>query len=292
MKRFYLLLALVAVGFISFGHSVTAYAAIAVPAYVTYCDASDNSNYNGGTGYTHAKVSGSEDYNVWLAESQVNSWELGANAKLWFDYQSSQEYSPMASANFTQPFLVINGDDESTVTFAYDGTLSANGSNIDYGSSWYSFSVSLSVNHYDGDGNWVADKYSDDFYKAEADGFNTWNYDDSFTVTYASGELTTGDIFSLDVWLIASYAAEGVSFLGEYLGVDPETEEPMYGEVTSGYLDISADFYNSLRLVSITGGIEPVGGPPVPIPGAVWLLGSGLVGMFVIKRRRTSVAKT
>lgn len=130
MKRFYLLLALVAVGFICFGYSVTTHAATAVPAYVTYCDASDNPNYDGGSGYTHAKVSGNETHNVWLAESQVNGWELGAKAELWFDYQSSQEYSPMASANFTQPFRVKNGAVESTVTFAYDGTMSAAGSNI------------------------------------------------------------------------------------------------------------------------------------------------------------------
>lgn len=130
----------------------------------------------------------------------------------------------------------------------------------------------------------MADKDSEDFYKAEYDGFGTWDYDSSFTVTYAAGTLTTDDIFSLDVWLFASYSAEGVSFLGQITGYDDDNE-PIYGDPASGYLDISADFYDSLRLVSITGGIEAVDPPTVPIPGAVWLLGSGLIGIVGIRRK-------
>ena len=32
-------------------------------------------------------------------------------------------------------------------------------------------------------------------------------------------------------------------------------------------------------------GFEPTGGSPVPLPGAVWLLGSGLVGLWGVSRR-------
>ena len=74
-----------------------------------------------------------------------------------------------------------------------------------------------------------------------------------------------------------------MSFLGEFLGYDIETGDPIYGEPTSGYLDISADFYDSLTLVSVGGGIEAV-----PIPGAVWLLGSGLIGIIALGRKRVS----
>ena len=281
MKRFYLLLAVVAVGCICFGYGIAAHAAVGVPsAYETYSDAYDRINFDGGPGYTHAVVSGDEDYDVWLAESRVNGWELGARAELWFDYQSMQVYWPNASAEFKQQFLVTDGSIASTVTFAYDGALSAAGSNIDYESSLYSFGASLSVDHRDGDGNWVAGKHYEDFSKNQSDGFDTWGCDGIFTITYEAGELTTGKNFFLDVWLWTLYEAEGVSFLGEFLGYDEEGY-PIYGEVTSGYLDISADFYNSLRLVSVDGGIEAV-----PIPGAVWLLGSGLLGMVAVRRRR------
>ena len=50
------------------------------------------------------------------------------------------------------------------------------------------------------------------------------------------------------------------------------------------YVSADADFYNSLKLISVTGGIEAVGAP-VPVPGAIWLLGSGLIALVGIRRR-------
>ncbi len=271
MKRFCLLLVVVAVGFISFSYGTTAHAA----NYETYCDASARGESDGGEGYTHAVVSGEDEHDSWLAESRVDGWELGAKSELQFnDYTKLYEgsyYAPSASADFKQQFLVTNGSFASTVTFAYDGTLSAAGSDNVVG--MYEFGTDLSVNHYDGNGDWVEGKHDGYFRKGNGDGFGTWNYDDGFTITYAAGELGTGDNFFLGVDLWAFYEAEGVWFEGE-------------GEPTYGHLHISADFYNSLRLVSVTGGIEPVGGPPVPIPAAVWLLGSGLLGLVAVRRRK------
>ena len=267
MKRFSLLMAVIAAVYICFGYGTAAHAA----NYETYCVAHARGDSDGGEGYTHAVVSGENEYDYWLAESRVNGWELGAKSESQFnDYTKLYEgsfYYPDASADFKQQFHVVDGSVTSTVTFACDGTLSAAGS--DNVNGMYSFGVSWGVSHCDQNNTWV-DKHYEDFYKGMEDGFGTWNHDDSFTITYEADELTTGEDFFLNAWLYTLYEAEGVWF-----GDDP----------TYGHLHISADFYNSLKLISVTGGIEAVG-PPVPIPGAVWLLGSGLLGLVAVRRRK------
>jgi len=41
-----------------------------------------------------------------------------------------------------------------------------------------------------------------------------------------------------------------------------------------------SDFYNTAEITGTSGGIDPLGAPTVPIPGAIWLLGSGLFGLM------------
>ncbi|MCD4719030.1 MAG: VPLPA-CTERM sorting domain-containing protein [Desulfobacula sp.] len=268
MKRFYLLLAVIAVTCLCFGYGTAAQAA----SYEIYSYASDGTNDDGGPDYDHAVVSGGGDHDSWLAESRVNGWELGARSNLWFDYESQAMgiYRPYASAEFKQQFRVLDGSIASSVTFSYDGILSADGSDNVEG--WYWFMASLGVDHYDNENIWMGNKHSEYFEKYDSDGFGTWNYDDSFTITYAADELITGEDFFLRVWLDTFYEAEGVWFGEE--------------GATYGFLDISADFFNSLKLVSVTGGIEAVGAP-IPIPGAAYLLGSGLIGLVLMRRRRS-----
>ncbi len=55
------------------------------------------------------------------------------------------------------------------------------------------------------------------------------------------------------------------------------------GEYTRNFEDVSA-YLDETTDYSM--GVEGEGGNPVPIPGAVWLLGSGLLGLVAVRRKR------
>ncbi|MBW1801539.1 MAG: VPLPA-CTERM sorting domain-containing protein [Deltaproteobacteria bacterium] len=91
---------------------------------------------------------------------------------------------------------------------------------------------------------------------------------ESITFNYVFAEGDVGTIFEISMYIQTEISGGGPWITG--------------GDT----LAFSSDFYHSLRIDSISGGIETVDGPDlVPIPAAVWLLGSGLIGMLGIRRR-------
>ena len=59
-------------------------------------------------------------------------------------------------------------------------------------------------------------------------------------------------------------------------------------DLTFTYADLSDDWGDVITIDSLGDGSVDVN--PVPLPGAVWLLGSGLAGLVGLKRRKTSLA--
>ncbi len=106
-------------------------------------------------------------------------------------------------------------------------------------------------------------------YAATAD-----TYDEQYALQSAILRVVTGSSFTLDTGAGKTTANQN-SLYTQYLGALGSNT----GNV-SDFLWISPKY-------SLTGGyyLGMVSGNPVPIPGAVWLLGSGLLGLVAIRRR-------
>jgi len=235
-------------------------------SYVSLCDAALQGYGVDDQGETYAYVLYGNSY----AESRANGWTLGTRVYYSINDTSDQSWSNYANANFRQEFVVTDNTVASIITFAYDGSMSVSGENVDFDGTWYGMGTDIWVNEYDGAGVYTDSKYDNYDMRISSengDEYGTWDYSGTFQITYAVDELTYGETFFLEPSLNSFFEAEGVGFLG------------------SGNVVFDNNFYNSLRLVSVEGGIEAVGAP-VPIPGAVWLLGSGLLGFIGIGFRR------
>ena len=88
-----------------------------------------------------------------------------------------------------------------------------------------------------------------------------------FTYDFTKGDI--GEIFNISLYLETSVVGGGSIAFSE-----------------DDTLVFDSDFYDTLKIDTISGGIEAVEGPPIPIPGAVWLMGSGLIAMVGIRRRK------
>ncbi len=235
-------------------------------SYVSSCSA-DLQGYDvSDAGLTHAYVSYDNSY----AESRADGWTLGTRVYYSINDTSIQSWCNLANADFKQEFVVTNNTVASTITFAYDGSMSVSGVNVDFGGTWYGMGTNIWVNEYDGAGLPTGSKY--DNYDMvigsdSGDEYGTWDYSDTFQITYEADELTSGETFFLQPSLHSFFEAEGVGFLD------------------SGNVVFDNNFYNSLTLVSVEGGIEAIGGPPIPIPPAVLLLGSGFIGLVAVRKR-------
>ena len=229
------------------------------PSYGSLCSAALQGYDVYEEGKTHAYVS----YESSEAEAKADGWTLGTRVYYSITETSELSWSNYANADFKQEFVVTDDTVASTITFAYNGSMSVSGENVDFAASMYSMGTDITVNQYDSFNFWTSTKYEKyDIRKDADDEYDTWDYSGTFEITYAAGELIVGETFFLAPSLHSFFGAEVVGFVG------------------SGNVVFDNNFYNSLRPVSIEGGIEAV-----PIPGAVWLLGSGLIAMVGIRRK-------
>jgi len=105
------------------------------------------------------------------------------------------------------------------------------------------------------------------------DTVGTLDISESIIFEYLFDDDDVGDYFTIS---LLSYIE--VDLVGEEIVFDGDT------------LEFLSSFNNSLEIFSITGGIaaNDEGGPlpTVPIPSAIWLLGSGLIGLIGLGRRK------
>jgi len=134
----------------------------------------------------------------------------------------------------------------------------------------------------------------------------------SYTYTGAGGELTFSLPYSLNLSLMASgvpltpstaYGFSSIDFIMTQNGQAIETQEfymstlkkngkflnfPDAGDLNAGTYDFNVTFRTGdsgtidFRTYATTSATQPV-----PIPGAIWLLGTGLVGLVGIRRRQS-----
>lgn len=111
------------------------------------------------------------------------------------------------------------------------------------------------------------------------------SFDGGITYTFINGSLTAGTLLS------ASFGTMDILSLGStgnFLADVTYTGGSLTGGLTSGRIEglfsnaTSGDFSSAFNADSVIAKVGPV----VPVPAAVWLFGSGLIGLIGVARRK------
>ncbi len=182
------------------------------------------------------------------AEARADDGNIGVRTTANWD-----EYSWLdtiyAQAEFSQEFEVV-GAGHVDISFSFSGSLSAEGSSA-YDGSW---TMDLIAEAGDALGNFQ------DFYQI-LDMIDTMEVNETFQFSYDFTADQVGETFALELYL---------QTMTDYSGSSFEAGESLI---------LTSNFYNSLQ-------IDAIDETPVPVPGAVWLLGSGFAGLVGMRGGR------
>ena len=237
----------------------------------------DQSESNIGFDTTSTNYSSSSTFltpNIGHAQARAEGTTLGADASFggfpfnFFDGDTTNK-TTSANTNYTQRMLITG--DNPTITFSIVGNLYANP--LAYiGYSQVSASVDWGLQLYSTEGTELEMNSDESLFGMHTVSSNpaqdsSMDINKQFTVSIdavTDGEPLIGESFDLFAWLVAStsinpavYTLAGESLLAE------------------------SDFYNSFEIIS-TNDVTAV-----PVPAALWLLGSGLLGLAGFRRYKT-----
>ncbi len=229
------------------------------PPYISNCQANFEAVFI--TDPNHARVDSAAP--VGYAEAMIGTdspWDLHS---ITYTKLGNGDFLNNASSNaqINQQFIVTGAGD-ATIQFHYDGSLSVQ--DPDNGLVGM-YSVSFLVDAYD---SLAGDNGFTNGYSLVSPG--STNYADDFTFTYSFTEDNIGDLIDVTLELQTGIRGEGLAYNG------------------SSYAELSADFFNTAGITGVNGPIAPVNA--VPVPAAVWLLGSGLTGFFAVRFNKKSRA--
>ena len=222
--------------------------------YSSWCNAGYGEDVNSGDTYAYYSDS------IGSAEARANGWEIGthAGAIVSTAHPGADHWS---DAWFDQQFKVIAAGGAS-ITFSWDGWMEISPTYTPengWGENQASVHFSLSVwDDLSGDSDGAGDTIT-----LSSDSYSQ-NYLDSYTFTHYFSEDDIGKTFFVGGYLWTAVSSNIVDYDGD-IGLD-------------------SDFYNSLKITDVSGGIAAV-----PIPGAIWLFGSGLIGLVVMRRRKLTL---
>ncbi len=223
--------------------------------YSSYCQA--QTNYTGTQGDSYAYASDTMAYGY--AEAKANFWTIGARSVFTTKADHAvYGFSYMASAQFTQEFK-ITGAGSASIIFSYDGSLEVNDPN---GSLYGDYRI------------WFDTIANDDRYNysehisSEMTSPETKLLSGTIALDYYFSEEDIGNVLLVTLTLNTGVSLSGVN------GVGDETQSAT----------LISDFYNTASLETYSGGLAPVG--VVPIPGAIWLFGSGVIGLVAMFRKQ------
>ena len=195
------------------------------------------------------------------AEVSAGWWVTGGRLQRTWD--SSQQGFLYIFSDIDKDFVVTSAGPAS-ITFSWEGFLQVTGS-TDYNDEY-----NMYANAYVNDSTSTSIFPVIDWYY-EINSIGSQNIFEMDVLNYVFDEDDIGSSFN-------------ISMVFESM-VSPNQTITFNGDDS---LNFNSDTFEGFKIESITGGIAAAEGPalsPVPIPGAVWLLGSGLIGLAGLRRK-------
>lgn len=194
------------------------------------------------------------------AEARADWWELGG--RLHNSWNNTYQGWIYVFADFDKDFEVTAAGPAS-IRFSWEGSMQAIGDSK-YNNNYYLYA---DANVEDG-----SLMNNDVYWYDELNSAVTLSISESDVFNYVFDAKDVGNFFTISLTLQTE------------VGLLDDTQPINFTGNDS--LDFTSNFYNTLKIDSISGGIEAVQGPPVvPLPSTVLLLGSSLLGLIGIRRK-------
>lgn len=233
-----------------------AIAGVARADYYSHCEVSINAE-DDGVEYARAD-NGDRPGTYAEAKSNANTCTLGSRIKGDWGIGGDPLNAGMtwyALSEFAQDFEVM-GVGSASVSFAFDGTIAIGGDFEGTYQMGYEWQIKQGES-----------QMGDAHYE---DSLGLYSYEETPVLELEFNQWDVGNIRTVEASLKTFFWTDGrIDF------------------IEGDWIDFEADFFNSFKIDSFSEGLMPTTAivPDVPIPSAVWLLGSGLIGLVGVRRK-------